>query len=330
MKFSGKRRAIFPAILLSLAVLGLVFSLMGCGTTTSPAPSGQSTTIVQGKTQTGSATTQTTTPVTAAATTAAPAVREVILATTTSTQDTGLLDVLVPLFEQKTGYRVKTIAVGTGAAIAMGQRGEADVLLVHDYTKEIPLVNNGYGINRKLVMHNDFIIAGPAADPAGIIGSKTAIDAYKKIAAAKVLFISRGDASGTNSAELRLWTAAGISPKGQSWYQETGQGMGATLAVAAEKNGYVFTDNATYYSTQKTTGLKVVFEGDPVLLNVYHVIQVNPSKSNKINGPGGRAFVLFMIDPEIQRFIGQFGLEKFGRALFVPDAGKTEAELGVQ
>jgi tungstate transport system substrate-binding protein len=255
-----------------------------------------------------------------------PAVRDVILATTTSTQDTGLLDVLVPMFEKQTGYVVKTIAVGTGAAIAMGQRGEADVLLVHDYTKEVPLVNSGDAINRRLVMHNDFIMVGPADDPAGVKSATTAAGAFQKIAAARATFISRGDASGTNNAELRLWTGAGVTPKGQSWYQESGQGMGATLSIAGEKNAYCFTDNATYYATQKSTRLAVVFEGDPVLLNVYHVMQVNPSKSAMINGEGARAFVLFMIAPETQRVIAGYGLEKWGRALFVADYGKTEAE----
>lgn len=328
MKFYRKTIVSSGLAFVSIAVLALELALTGCVGPQATPPQGGTT--VAGQTQSPAATSPTTATTTAVAPVTAPAVREVILATTTSTQDTGLLDVLVPMFEKQTGYKVKTIAVGTGAAIAMGQRGEADVLLVHDYTKEIPLMNSGDGINRKLVMHNDFVVAGPANDPAGVIGSKTAVEAFTRIAAAKAIFVSRGDASGTNSAELRLWTKAGISPKGQSWYQETGQGMGATLAVAAEKQGYVFTDNATYYSTQKTTGLKIVFEGDPVLLNVYHVIQVNPAKSDMINGPGGRAFVLFMIDPATQKFIGEFGLDTLGRALFVPDYGKTEAELGVQ
>jgi len=253
---------------------------------------------------------------------------EVILATTTSTQDSGLLDVLLPIFEKQTGYKVKTIAVGTGAAIAMGQRGEADVLLVHDPSKEAPLIDAGDGINRKLVMHNDFIIVGPASDPAGIKETASVVDACKKIAAAGSIFISRGDASGTNSAELKIWRSAGITPKGQRWYQESGQGMGATLNIAAEKGGYTFTDRATYLATAKTTGLKILVEKDPLLLNIYHVIQVNPGKFKNINGAGGRAFVFFMGDPATQDIIRTFGADKYGEPLFFPDAGRTEAELG--
>jgi tungstate transport system substrate-binding protein len=255
-------------------------------------------------------------------------VREVILATTTSTQDSGLLDVLIPIFEEQTGYKVKTIAVGTGAAIAMGQRGEADVLLVHDPSKEVSLIDAGDGINRKLVMHNDYVIVGPSSDQAGIKGITSVVDAYTKIAASGSIFVSRGDASGTNSAELKIWKSAGITPKGQTWYQESGQGMGATLSITAEKRGYTFTDRATYLATVKTTGLKIVVEKDPILLNIYHVIQVNPDKFKNINGPGGRAFVFFMIDPKVQEIIRIFGVDKYGEPLFFPDAGKTEAELG--
>lgn len=292
MRFPTKRHNIFSALLIIAVSLGLLSSLFGCNSTS------------------------------------APANPEVILATTTSTQDSGLLDVLIPIFEKKTGYKVKTIAVGTGTAIAMGQRGEADVLLVHDPSKEVPLIDSGVGMNRKLVMHNDFIIVGPASDPAGIKGTALVVDAYKKIAAANATFISRGDASGTNSAELKIWKSAGITPKGQSWYQETGQGMGATLSIAAEKGAYTFTDRATYLATEKTTGLKILMEKDPALLNVYHVIQVNPSKFKMINAPGGKAFVLFMIDSETQSIIGNFGVDKYGQPLFFPDANRTEAELG--
>ena len=291
--------------LLALVLLtGLVGSLVGCnGTTTS--------------------TTTTHTP---------PAVPDMILATTTSTQDTGLLDVLIPMFENETGYKVKTVAVGTGAAIAMGQRGEADVLLVHDYTKEVPLVTAGDAINRTLLMHNDFLIAGPASDPANIKGITSAKDAFHKIADANALFISRGDASGTNSSELRIWKSLNITPKGQSWYQETGSGMGATLAVAAEKNAYVYTDRATYLATKSTSGLEISMENssDPALLNVYHVMQVNPTKSTSINGPGGKAFVDFMIEPATLDVIRKFGVDKYGQPLFFVDYGKTEAELGIQ
>jgi tungstate transport system substrate-binding protein len=253
---------------------------------------------------------------------------EVILATTTSTQDSGLLDVLVPMFESQTGYHVKTIAVGTGAALAMGQKGEADVLLVHAPTSELPLMENGDCISRKLVMHNDFIIVGPPADPAGIKGTSDAVAALKAIANAKSIFVSRGDDSGTNKMELSLWKKAGIDPAGQSWYQESGQGMGATLTITSEKQGYTLTDRATYLSTKANLELDIFTEGDPLLLNIYHVMQVNPKKNNMINGKGGKAFVDFMVAPKTQEVIKTFGVDKYGQPLFFPDANKTEADLG--
>ena len=164
--------------------------------------------------------------------------KNIILATTTSTQDSGLLDVLIPMFEKKTGYFVKTIAVGSGQAMAMGQKGEADVLLVHSPAAEKKFVDEGYGINRRLVMHNDFVVVGPPSDPAKIKGVKSAVEVFKKIAAAQALFMSRGDNSGTNAQEKAIWKAAGINPEGQKWYQQTGLGMGQTLNVAAEKKAY--------------------------------------------------------------------------------------------
>ncbi len=253
---------------------------------------------------------------------------EVILATTTSTQDSGLLDVLVPMFESQTGYHVKTVAVGTGAALAMGERGEADVLLVHAPTSEIPLMENGDCISRKLVMHNDFIIVGPPADPAGIKGTSDAVAALKAIADSQSIFVSRGDDSGTNKMELSLWKKAGIDPAGQSWYQESGQGMGATLTITSEKQGYTLTDRATYLSTKANLELDIFTEGDPLLLNIYHVMQVNPAKNDKINAKGGEAFVDFMVAPKTQEVIKTFGVDKYGQPLFFPDANKTEADLG--
>ncbi|MFH1003802.1 MAG: substrate-binding domain-containing protein [Chloroflexota bacterium] len=259
---------------------------------------------------------------------ASPANPELILSTTTSTQDSGLLDVLVPLFEKQTGYQVKTVAVGTGAALAMGERGEADVLLVHAPTSEVAFMQAGHGTVRKLVMHNDFILVGPAADPAGIKGMTSATDAIKKIATGNAVFISRGDDSGTNKLELTLWKAASLDPKGQSWYQESGQGMGATLTITSEKEAYTMTDRATYLATQQNLSLEILVEGDPVLLNIYHVMTVNPNKSDKINAEGASAFADFMVAPATQEVIRTFGVDKYGQPLFFPDAGKTEAELG--
>jgi tungstate transport system substrate-binding protein len=257
-----------------------------------------------------------------------PTNTELILATTTSTQDSGLLDVLVPMFEEETGYNVKTVAVGTGAALAMGERGEADVLLVHAPTSELPLIENGDCISRKLVMHNDFVIVGPPSDPAGISGTSDAAAALSTIADSQAIFISRGDDSGTNKKELSLWEKAGIDPSGQSWYQETGQGMGASLTVTSEKQGYTLTDRATYLATQANLELDIFTQGDPLLLNIYHVMQVNPNKSDKINGEGAKAFVDFIIAPATQEVIRTFGVDKYGQPLFFPDADKTEADLG--
>ena len=254
--------------------------------------------------------------------------KNIILATTTSTQDSGLLDVLLPIFEKKTGYFVKTIAVGSGQAMAMGQKGEADVLLVHSPTAEKKFVAEGYRVNRRLVMHNDYIVVGPAGDPAKVKGTKATTDVFKKIASAGVLFLSRGDNSGTHSKERDVWKASGINPEGQKWYQQTGLGMGQTLNVASEKNGYTLADRGTYLALKKNLQSNILAEGDAILLNIYHVIEVNPAKWPKVNTPGAKAFADFMISKETQEIIRTFGVEKFGSPLFFPDAGKKEEELG--
>jgi tungstate transport system substrate-binding protein len=259
---------------------------------------------------------------------AAPQQKNIIMATTTSTQDSGLLDVLLPVFEKKAGYFVKTIAVGSGQAMAMGQKGEADVLLVHSPAAEKKFVAEGYGIHRRLVMHNDYIIVGPKADPAGIKGMKSAVEAFKKIAAANAIFMSRGDNSGTNSKEKEIWKAAGIKAEGQKWYQQTGLGMGQTLAVAAEKKAYTLADRGTYLALKKNLGLDILTEGDGILLNIYHVIEVNPEKWPKVNAAGAKAFADFMISKQTQEVIKTFGVEKFGSPLFFPDAGNKEEQLG--
>lgn len=252
--------------------------------------------------------------------------KEIILTTTTSTQDSGLLDVLIPKFEEKTGYKIKPIAVGTGQALAMGEKGEADVLLVHAPKDEKKLVDSGVGINYNLVMHNDFIIVGPAGDPAGVKGLKS-VDAFKKIADKRSTFISRGDESGTHKMEKSLWEAAGVKPEG-SWYQQSGSGMGQTLNIANDKQGYVLTDRATFLAQKNNLKLEILVEGDKSLLNIYHVMQVNPEKFSKVNKDGAKAFVDFMISPDTQKLIGDFGKDKFGQSLFFPDAGKKEEDLG--
>ena len=248
--------------------------------------------------------------------------KNVILATTTSTQDSGLLDVLVLQFEKKTGYFVKTIAVGSGQAMTLGQRGEADVMLVHSPDEEKKFIAEGYGVNRLIVMHNDFVVVGSSADPAAIKKAKSTPDAFRKMAAAGALFLSRGDNSGTHSKEKGILKAAGINPEGQEWYQQTGLGMGQTLNVAAEKKGYTLADRGTWLALQKNLGLPILIQGDPILLNIYHVIRVNPAKWPKANAEGAKAFSEFMISAEAQGFIKTFGVEKYGGALFFPDAGK--------
>jgi len=259
----------------------------------------------------------------------APVIKELILATTTSTQDSGLLDVLVPAFEKKTGYTVKIVAVGSGEALKMGQEGNADVLLVHSPTAEKTYMDGGYGSDRRLVMHNDFIIVGPAADPAGIKGTATAVEAFKKISDAQSPFISRADKSGTNTMELGIWKKVGVTPEG-SWYVESGQGMGATLKIASEKAAYTLSDRATYLANKATLSLEILVEGDKALLNVYHVIPVNPQKWPKVNAAGAKAFADYLVSAEGQDLISKYGVEKYGQALFIPDANKTDADLGLQ
>jgi len=250
---------------------------------------------------------------------AEPAGKDVILATTTSTQDSGLLDVLVPMFEEQTGYRVKTIAVGTGAALEMGANGNADVLLVHAPDAEKPLVDSGVGINYELVMHNDFVLLGPNSDPAGVKETTSVADSFKKIADNAAAFVSRGDDSGTHKKELALWKD--IDPAGRQWYQETGQGMGATIAVANEKQGYTLSDRATYLAQAQNIDMQIVSEGDEDLMNIYHVMNVNPEKfaGLNINAAGGKAFVDFMIHKDTQKTISAFGVDMYGSPLFFAD-----------
>ena len=261
---------------------------------------------------------------------AAPANPNLILATTTSTQDSGLLDVLIPMFEAESGYTVQTVAVGSGQAMKMGEEGNADVLLVHAPKSEVEFMANGFGKDRALVMHNDFIIVGPAADPAGIKG-KPVVDALKAISAGSAEFVSRGDDSGTRKAELNLWKKAEYDPKAAApaWYLESGQGMGATLTIASEKGAYTMTDRATYLANKDNLQLEILVEGDNALLNVYHVITVNPEKWDTANYDGALAFLNFMIASSTQEVIGKFGVDTYGQPLFYPDADKTDADLGL-
>lgn len=250
-----------------------------------------------------------------------------ILATTTSTQDSGLLDVLVPAFKEATGVEVKVIAVGTGAALEMAAKGDADAVLTHAPASEKKYVDSGDLVEGKLVMHNDFIIVGPPSDPARIKGLKD-LNAAMKAVAGTGPFISRGDDSGTHKKELELWKAAGVDLATVKSREETGQGMGATLNIANERNGYTLTDRATYLSLKKNLNLEILFEGAKPLLNIYHVFLVSPTKHTGVKEPQGRAFVEFMVAARTQELIGAFGKDKFGEPLFVPDAGKSEDQLG--
>ena len=261
--------------------------------------------------------------------TAASGVKEIILATTTSTQDSGLLDFLLPEFHAENEYLVKTIAVGTGKALKMAEDGNADVLLVHAPTAELELINNGFGIDRTLIMHNDFVIVGPPDNPAGIIHVDTAAEAFEDIINSGSTFISRGDDSGTHKKELEFWNFIEQQPEGEL-YLESGQGMAATLRIASEKLGYTLTDRATYLANRDYLDLEILLEGDERLLNIYHVISVNPDKWPLVNYQGAQAFTAFLTNDVSQELIGEFGIDQFGQPLFFPDAGKSAADFGLE
>ena len=248
-----------------------------------------------------------------------PANKLVILATTTSTDNSGLLDELVPLFHDQTGYEVKVVAVGSGAALRMGERGDADVLLAHSPAAEEEFMAGGYGRSRRRVMHNDFVIVGPRSDPAGVGGTADATAALAAVAATESLFVSRGDDSGTHARERALWEAIGGIPV-NGWHQETGQGMGATLTVASQKAGYALTDRATFLALAGTLDLEILVEGGARLLNVYHVIEVVAGDGVRLNEKGAAAFSDFLLQETTQRRIAAFGLGEYRQPLFFPDA----------
>jgi tungstate transport system substrate-binding protein len=256
----------------------------------------------------------------------APGSKTVILSTTTSTQDSGLLDVLLPLFEKQSGYTVKAISVGTGQALALAARGEADVTLAHAPAVEKKYVTEGKMHDRRLVMYNDFLVIGPEADPAKIRGEKSVVAALKKIAETGARFVSRGDKSGTHVLEQTLWKAAGLTPAAP-WYIESGQGMGSTLGIANDRQAYTLTDRATMLAFSKRVALKPMVEGDKLLLNVYSVMEVNPANGPKVNTAGGKAFADWMLSSETQAVIKTFGVDKYGQPLFVPIAGKKDEDF---
>lgn len=257
---------------------------------------------------------------------AAPAQsRDVMLATTTSTRDAGLLDILQPIFERQTGYHLKVVAVGSGQALELGRRGDADVVLAHAPEAERALADSGYFVKRRLVMHNDFLIVGPPGDPAGLRGLTDAVAALRRLSERAQPFVSRGDQSGTHKLEQKLWRIAGIlEPGAGSWYIDAGQGMGATLQMADEKRAYTISDRATYLAWREKVQLVPMVQGDTLLYNVYHVLELNPRTAPRINVAGGNAFADFMVAPATQAVIGDFGKTRFGQSLFIPDAGKPD------
>ena len=240
------------------------------------------------------------------------------LSTTTSVNDSGLLPELEKMFEQKTGYQLDIVSNGTGAAIKLGETGDADVLLVHAKASEDAFVAAGFGVKRIPFMHNFFVIVGPESDPAKIKAAKTAADAFKLIADAKAPFVSRGDDSGTHKAELAIWTKAGIKPEG-SWYNSAGKGMGPCLQMAGEMAGYVLTDKATFLATKNQTKLAILLGESEDMKNTYSLIAVNPDKHAAVNKAGAQAFIDFMLSGEAKSFISSFGKDKYGEALFTYD-----------
>jgi len=258
----------------------------------------------------------------------APTKRDIIVATTTSTTDTGLMDVLIPMFENGSGYRVKLISAGTGQTLTMGARGDADVVLGHAPDLERKYIAEGAFINHRLVMVNDFVVVGPPADPLKLKGMRRLAEVFRRIAEAKAPFVSRGDQSGTHIRELALWQKAGVQPA-SSWYIQTGQGQGATLNVASERGAYALTDRGTFLALQKRLSLHIVFEKAKPLLNVYHVMEINPARHSRVNHAGGKAFADFVVSPLAQRVIETFGVAKYGQPLFVPVAGKGEKEFAI-
>ena len=251
---------------------------------------------------------------------------ELIILTTTTTQDSGILRVLTDAFAKKSGLTVKAIVAGSGDILKQGARGEGDVLLTHSPEAEKAWMADGNGTSRRLVMYNDFVIIGPEADPAKIKGLRAAA-ALRRIAETKTPFVSRGDQSGTHVRELAMWKRAGIDPKGQSWYRETGQGQGLTMDVASQFQAYAFTDRGTYLVHARRIGLPILVEDDPALYNIYHVMPVNAAKFPKVNASAGQAFADWVVSPEGQTVIAEFGKGEYGRSLFVPAATKHEDEL---
>jgi tungstate transport system substrate-binding protein len=247
----------------------------------------------------------------------------ITLATTTSVQDTGLLDMLLPLFREQTGIEVKVVAVGTGQALELGRRGDVDVLVVHDAASEKQFMDEGFGSSRKEIMYNDFLLVGPANDPAGIKGERSIVEAFRKLAKKGDLFVSRGDDSGTHKREKSIWKQLNLEPKGP-WYIEAGSGMAAVLRMADQKKAYTLCDRGTYLTLHQGMDMHIMVEGDPMLINHYSVIVLNPAKHHHVHHELAQRFSDFLLSPETQKRIGEFGVEQFGHPLFIPDAGAPQ------
>jgi tungstate transport system substrate-binding protein len=241
----------------------------------------------------------------------------ITLATTTSARDSGLLDVVTPLFKEKTGIEVKVVAVGTGQALELGRRGDADMVLVHDPMSEQRFLDEGFGINKRPLMYNDFVLVGPADDSAGVKGEKSIAEAFSRVAKKEAIFVSRGDESGTHQKERAVWKQAGIEPQGD-WYVRAGAGMGQVLRMADQKRGYTLTDRGTFLSQRKNLDLVVLSECDPLLMNPYSVILVNPEKHPHVRHEDAQKFADFLLSPEGQKVIANFGIDKYGAPLFFP------------
>lgn len=256
-----------------------------------------------------------------------PAQPDMILLTTTSVRDSGLLDVLVADFQRRTGYRVKPIVAGSGQVLTLGANGAGDVLLTHSPSAEMAWLAAGHGLERRLVMFNDYLIVGPPDDPAGLRDSPSTSAALQRVASQRALFISRGDRSGTHTRERQLWQQAGIVPAG-NWYQESGTGQGQSLQIASEKRGYVLTDRGTYLvQRQRLALIPLVEHTGPELLNIYHVLTVNPVRGKRVNAAGGRAFADYIVEPAAQTLIASFGTEQYGEPVFTAAAGREVADL---
>lgn len=262
--------------------------------------------------------------VAAAACAPAPVV-EVRLGATTTIQDSGLLDVLVGDFERRGGGKVRTTVQGTSAILGVAKRGDVDVVLAHEPALELAFMSEGYGRRRDLVMYNDFVLAGPPSDPAGTHGA-TIENAFRRIAAAGATFISRGDGSGTDVAEKAVWQRIGVRPA-PPWYLESGVGQGQSLVVASERKGYIVTDRGTFLGRRAALALDVLVEPQPRLLNLYHVIAVEPARAPRASARAADTWIQYLVSPDAQRLIGEFGRDRFGRSLFTPAAGQSETDL---